>query len=315
MNKISSSLAAVILTFGFFGCNSSDDVLDVNDSNEIRLTGGVKSNVLRNSLGPLDNDFAVDFPIGIYAYNVDWKAGATNLINNDNATVKGDVLHNVVFENSTVYYYPTDGSTVEFRAFAPQGTESTAATVGTAPKIDIVINGHDDVMFAKATGFKKGSDPASNPILNFEHLLTQLQFTLKTDATYTSTVAKIVSLKIKQQPSIVTLDVETGTVTFSSSDLINMEAITATSETALGSVGVDMRSPLMTQSATSYLLTAIVQPDPADDTKTVTYDATITVDGLIGVANMITLTFTAKGITATATVANWIAGAGGSVIF
>lgn len=314
MNKISSSLAVVILTFGFFGCNSGDDGLDVNDSNEIRLTAGVKSLSLRSSLGPLDKDFTVDFPIGIYAYNVAWKAGATNLISNKNATVKGTASHDVTFENSTVYYYPTDGLIVEFRAFAPQGTESAAATAGTAPKVNIVINGHDDVMFAKATGFKAGSAPASNPVLNFDHLLTQLRFTLKTDQTYTSTVAKVVSLKLKQQPSIVTLDVEEGDITFGSTNLIDMEAITANSQTGIGSVAVDTRSPLMTRPGASYSLEVVVQPDPADAAKTVTYDATITADGSTGVANMITLTFTAKGITATATVADWITGDGGSVI-
>lgn len=304
----------VILTLGLFGC-SSDDGVDVNDSNEIKLTAGVKKLSLRSSsLGPLDNNFTVDFPIGIYAYNVAWKADATNLINNDNATVKGDAPHDVTFENSTNYYYPTNGSIVQFRAFAPQGTESTPATAGTAPKVDIVINGHDDVMFAKATGFKNGSEPVSNPVLNFGHLLTQLRFTLQTDASYTSTVAKVVSLKIKEQPSIVTLDVEDGSVTFSPTNLIDMEAITASSQTAIGSVAVDTRSPLMTKPASSYLLEVVVQTDPIDATKTVTYDATITVVGDEGVSNMITLTFTAKGITATATVAAWVVGDGGSVI-
>ena len=122
------------------------------------------------------------------------------------------------------------------------------------------------------------------------------------------------SLKLKQQPSIVTLDVEEGDITFGSTNLIDMEAITANSQTGIGSVAVDTRSPLMTRPGASYSLEVVVQPDPADAAKTVTYDATITADGSTGVANMITLTFTAKGITATATVADWITGDGGSVI-
>lgn len=312
MNKFSSSLAAVILTFGFFGCSSDDDGIDVNDSNAIKLTAGVNSISLRNSLGPLNSNFSVDFPIGIYAYNVDWKAGSTNLINNNNATVSGTSPHDVAFGSSAIYYYPTDGSTVHFRAFAPQGLESTPAAVGVAPKVDITITGHDDVMFASATGFKQGSEDASIPQLNFAHLLTQLQFSLKTDASYASTVAKVVSLKIKQQPSVVTLDVGAGTITFGST-LIDMEAITTASQTALGSTTLNAQSPLIIRPATSYLLSVEVQPDPDDDDTTVTYDATITLDAITGRAHMVTLTFTAHGISATATVADWVTGTGGSV--
>lgn len=312
MNRISFSLIAVIFAFNFLGCDNSDDGPDVNNSNKIKLTGGVKSVSLKSSLGPLNQVFNVDFPIGIYAYNGSWKAGSTNLINNDNAVVEATSPHNVIFASSTGYYYPTDGSVVYFRAFAPQGSQSTESTVGVGPKVDININGHDDVMFASAEGFQIGSASASNPVLNFSHLLTQLQFTLKTDATYISTKAKVVSLKIIDQPSTVTLDVESGHITFGSSGLINMEAVVVNSNTTLGSTALDMESPLMTQPKTSYQLAVDVQPDPDDATKKITYNATITVNAEKGNAHMITLTFTAKGITATATVADWIQGSGGS---
>ena len=216
MKKLLFGLYIMSLFFQFTSCNNDNEGTSEN-SNEIRLQAKVESTDLKASLGPLNESFSTSFPIGIYAHNGDWLEGnSANVINNDGATVAGTGEHAVTF-GSGPYYYPADGSTLSFFAFAPRGTEATAASDGTPPFVNISINGKDDVMWCTSTGYKIGSDPAQTPILSFAHKLTQLQFTFKADDTYPASGSVVTSLLVKSQPNVVNMNVETGDCTYSGS--------------------------------------------------------------------------------------------------
>lgn len=106
------------------------------NSDIIELRASVQANGVEKA-GPVNSNFTTDFPIGIYAYNGAWKAGTSgNVINNDQANVLGAAGHNVTFGGGP-YYYPTDGSVLNFFAFAPRGTEATAAGAGTSPVVTL----------------------------------------------------------------------------------------------------------------------------------------------------------------------------------
>lgn len=314
MKKLLFGLYIVPLFFLFTSCNNGDEDTSEN-SNEVRLQARVESTDLKASLGPLNGSFSTSFPIGVYAYNTDWVEGSSaNVINNDPATVAGTGEHAVTF-GSGPYYYPADGSTLSFFAFAPRGTEATEAGDGTPPFVDISINGQDDVMWCTSTGYKSGSDPAETPILNFAHKLTQLQFTFKADATYPASGSVVTSLLVKAQPNMVNMDVETGDCTYDGS--ADMQALSTENQSAglaITAAGANANSPVITapaSGATAYSLTIVVKP--AGSLTTVTYNANVNITAVVGSAHMITLNFTRTAVTATTTVADWITGTGGSV--
>lgn len=303
-------LSAFALLF-IVSCDSNDnDSNPEQGSNKINLKATVESGSLTKA-GPINSNFTTDFPIGIYAYNTAWLSGTSaNTINNDQATVAGATGHAITF-GSGPYYYPSDGSNLHFFAFAPRATETTPAGAGTSPVVTHTITGQEDVMWASATGQKIGSAAASNPILAFNHKLTQLQFTFKSDATYPATGNKVTSLTVNAQPSTVVMNVETGVCTFSGSAA--MQALSTTNQTAginITTAGTNANSPVMTSPNTSYTLNISV----LIGSTTVNYtNIPVTLTTLASNAHMITLTFTATAVTATATVAPWVTGTGGNV--
>lgn len=303
-------LTSLALSLLFSSCTDDNDNIPENNSSEIKMNATVKSTTVRS--GPINGNFTEDFPIGVYAYNSAWKAGSTNVINNDNSTVAGAASHDITFDSGP-YYYPSDGTTVSFFAFAPQATETTAATAGTSPIVTHTITGKQDVMWASATGYKSGSADAVHPQLNFQHVLTQLQFIFKSDATYPATGNTVVSLTVKAQPTLVNMVVGTGVCTFATNaDMPAFTATTLPSGVNIATAGTNANSPIMTSAASSYLFDIVVKP--ATGAPNVTYsNVSLTLTTVAGSAHQITFTFSETVVTATATVANWIAGTGGAV--
>lgn len=303
-------IPSLALSLLFISCTNDNDIIPENSSSEIKMNATVQTTTLRS--GPINGNFTTDFPIGIYAYNSAWKAGSTNVINNDNATVAGAAGHSITFDGGP-YYYPSDGTTVSFFAFSPQATETTAATTGTSPVVTHTITGQQDVMWASATGSKSGSAAAVNPIINFQHVLTQLQFIFKSDITYPATGNTVVSLTVKAQPTLVRMVVGTGVCTFATN--ADMPVFTATTLPAgvnIATAGTNANSPIMTSAAASYLFDIVIKP--ASGAPNVTYsNVPLTLTTVAGSAHQITFTFFETVVTATSTVANWIAGTGGSV--
>lgn len=314
MKKTIFSLLALCL---LVACDSdSDDSPKFDkDSYRVDISATVQTANLVKA-GPVNGNFTTDFPIGIYAYNVSWKAGAAaNVINRDSAVVAGAADHSVTFSKGP-YYYPTDGTDLSFFAFAPRGAETSAATAGVSPVVAINMTGQEDVMWASGTGHKAGSAAAVHLVLNFQHKLTQLQFIFKSDATYPASGNSVVSLTINGQPNLATMTVETGACTFSGS--ANMQALSSANQTAgiaITTAGTAANSPVMTNTAsgaTAYTLTIVVKP--AGGGSNVTYtNVPVNLTTVAGSAHAITLTFTATAVSASATVADWQTGTGGTV--
>lgn len=302
-------ILSLFVPFLLISCSSDSD--DPSTSNKIELKASVQNTTLTKT-GPINGDFDTDFPIGIYAYNGAWKAGATaNNINNDQATVLGDAEHAVTL--STTYYYPSDGSTLNFFAFAPRGAELLPAGVAISPTVTINMTGQEDIMWATSTGNKSGSSAAVHPVLNFEHQLTQLQFTFVSGTGYPASGNSVVSLTVNAQPDLATMTVSTGACEFSGS--APMQALSTANQSsgiAITTAGTDAESPIMTKIASAYTLTIIVKP--AGGGANVTYtNVPVSLTTVAGSAHLITLNFTATAVTATASVADWITGTGGNV--
>lgn len=299
-----------VLTGCSSDCDESSD--QSKDAYKINIKAAVQTtNIVK--AGPINSGFTADFPVGIYAYNGSWKAGTTaNIINNDLATVLGAAGHAVTFASGP-YYYPSDGSSLEFFAFAPQGTEITAAAAGASPVVTHAMTGQEDIMWASSSGHKSGSSAAVHPVLNFQHQLTQLQFTFKSDATYPASGNSVVSLTVNGQPNLATMTVGTGACVFSGNAAMQtLSTANQTSGIGITTAGTNANSPLLTAPAASFSLTIIVKP--AGGGANVTYtNVPVTLTALKGNAHMITLNFTATAVAASATVADWATGTGGNV--
>ncbi len=274
--------------------------LDPRSTREIRLKATVSQSVEKSAspvYGPINSNFTVDFPIGIYAHNGAWLNGATaNVINNDPSTVSGASGHAIFFENGP-YYWPSNGSDLTFFAYAPYATETTSAGTGTSPKVTHSINGQQDVMWATGTGHKIGSQPEVAPVLNFQHKLTQLQFTVKSGMGYPSAGNKVVSILVKGQPNTLVMDVATGAITSSgSADMQALSTAAQASGIEITNAGTNANSPIITVPASgssAYTIDVIVQP--AVGTNTVAYTGIpVNVTTAVGSSHMITLTFTNK---------------------
>lgn len=307
MKKLSFALITLL---SLAACSDSSEDLTPQPPKDapevISLSAAVMDPVV--SRAPINSDFTDDFPIGIYAHNGGWKAGTNaNLINNDKATVSGEEGHDITFGSGT-YYYPADGSLVNFFGFAPRATETKEAGTGTAPTVSFSMTGQEDIMHATAVGSKAGSI-LTTPEFNFTHKLTQLQFAFKSGANYPATGYSVVSLTVNSQPNEATMDVGTGVLIFSGS--ADMQALSDNDQTTgiaiVADPGSNTYSPVMTEPAVTYNLTVVVRPASGPD---VTYsNISVLMTAVAGTANAITLTFTPTGITATASVADWLPGA------
>lgn len=299
----------VLLSLWWQSC-TKDRLIDTEDR-EIRIVAAVTA-----TKAPINSTFTTNFPIGLYARGNAWLAGTgANWINNDAATVLGVAGHAVTF-SSGPYYYPSNGSTLNFYAFAPRATETTAATAGGSPKVTHTINGQQDVMWATSTGYKIGSAAAVNPVLNFQHKLTQLQFTFKSGTAFPASGYSVVSLLVKAQPTTVVMTVDTGTCTFSGS--ADMQALSSTDQTAgiaIVTAGTNANSPVMTAAASgtsAYLLDIVVNTGTGSD---ITYtNVPLNITTLAGSAHMINLTFNFTAVSVSATIANWTVVSGGGIV-
>lgn len=127
-------------------------------------------------------------------------------------------------------YYPLGGKRVIFYGYYPRTTATsganyiTAPNNGTAPIFNFTITGQEDIMHAVST--PSGSyTPGGTVALTFNHKLTQIQLN-------TSVLGSLLtSIKILSVPNTGTLNIETGSINFSSNTidfLFTKASLTAT---------------------------------------------------------------------------------------
>lgn len=147
--------------------------------------------------------------------SVNMALGQTQGMSPSNYTVVlSAIVHNNVTSFSPKLFYPTNGEYIHLRGYHPR----PVATTITDNKVKYTITGQEDIMVSNVV-----SGSASNPIagqgeagvVTYEHLLTQLNFILKNDGTFPSSV-KVTVIRIKNLSLRATLDLTDGTLTFDS---------------------------------------------------------------------------------------------------
>ena len=146
------------------------------------------------------------------------------------------------FTSETPYYWPVDGSTLNFYAYSPAAADLGATVTITnaskkltnyAPAAD--VSEQQDFITATATGSK--SNEATGVALTFKHQLSQIEIKAKnTDDTH---VYKVQGVRIAQPVSKATFDFGTSTWVLGS-DKATYEVTYKGSEKTLGSSAVSI---------------------------------------------------------------------------
>ena len=209
---------------------------------------------------------------------------------------------------ATPQYYPANGDKVYFYAYSPAGIYE-AGTASAAPTATWTLDGTRDIMWSKVDkGIAKNPDRASQeqPSFQFGHLLKQVTFKVKKDASFADGI-KLTSLKIIGAKTSATLDLATGGLSCSGTgDLTAYEDASGQTITSTAAVA---GSAVMFEPGSSFKVRAVAGG--------LTYaDATVTLSGTnagaAGISYEVTLTFKCQEITATASVASWTDGGTGA---
>lgn len=212
-------------------------------------------------------------------------------------TFTASATASAAFPLAPVQYYPTDGSTVYVKGYYPLGTLS-GNTVTFSEK-----DGSNDVMISGEASGNKATAGALD--FTFNHLLTQLQFTFKAGAGFPATGKTVTSITLKNQQTPASLNINNGTVSYNPVG----DGIILTGSFAISADPGTTATvyPMVKSGATSVVMDIVVGG--------VTYpNVTVNLNTETGKAHNIILTFTPKGITASAIITPWIAGGTGSSI-
>lgn len=298
MKKIILSLLAIA---AMTSCTkSSEEEIDPNAPVEIKLNAGIEAlarSVVTGSTFPTSENADL-FRVTVYK----------------GTTVPTSDYDKTYFDNAVVQmkssqlsfaesrYYPTNATEkLYFYAFTKDGINAegdyTVGTTSDAPSVKYTIDGTQDIMSAKVIeGFTKNS--TKDLLFSFSHQLMRVQFLLKKGEGFDDTkkITKITINSCKTNPA---LDVIAGTLDWTkSSTTSNLDAYSdATGKTATAegvSVGDIMIQPLGTINIT---VTA----------GNITYDALDVnlSEGNANKINVVTLTFSAKSVTPTASIVDW----------
>lgn len=288
-------------------CSScNEELLDAAfyTDHQIVLSAAIR-NPAKKTKAPINSDFSTPFSTGIYAVLGNWQAGASgNYINNDSAVVSGLPGHLISF--SKKYDYPANGSVLTFYAYAPYtATVSTLPSIGISPTVSIPMTGHEDIMWAKATGsLPVGSNTPSNPALTYNHKLTQLNFIFKSGSGYPDGTDKVVSFKLQSQATAARMTVETGSCTFSGGS--DMQLLTGTQLTEgipITAVGTNAGS-LMTEPNTKFNILVTVKQQLSG--VNYTYNTVqFTLNAVVGKAHTVNVVFNKTGVNVSCSTSDW----------
>lgn len=270
-------------------CTKEEDISNTDNSPvEIKLHPGifeVQTKAPVNSGDTIVASFVASVTNGDYTTNA-WSA---------TARFKASATPSSSLSFSPQQYYPIEGSNIYIKGYYPSGTLSgkTVTFSGTA--------GTNDVMISNQASGTRSVTSALNFVFN--HLLAQLQFKFVSGTGYPASGKSVTSVKIKTQQIPTSLDLNTGVITYSASDVTISGTYPITSA---GSTATDF--PMIKPGEVIILSVTnsdgVTYPDITFPTATLLTTA--------GQSHLITLTFTTKEITASVSVTDWVPGGTGS---
>ena len=187
-------LFAIGATVMLASCSNEEDAQMVNDGDKVRveLNATTTPSVVATKSPIIGASFETDTKVtvlGLAKNGIgDWTNDANHLFGNANgvtATVTTDGAVN--FDGGQTYYYPTGANTSVEYTFLASYPEQPWNVTGTSATNTFPIDGTTDVLYAcaevnggyNARYFRNEELTPTKPVLQFNHMLTKLEFYLQ----------------------------------------------------------------------------------------------------------------------------------------
>ena len=175
-------------------CSNEEDAQMANDGDKVRveLNATTTPSVVATKSPIIGSSFETDTKVTVLGLAKngagDWTNDANHLFGNANgvtATVTTDGAVN--FDGGQTYYYPTGANTSVEYTFLASYPEQPWNVTGNIAKNTFSINGQTDVLYAcaevnggyNARYFRNEELTPTKPVLQFNHMLTRLDFYLQ----------------------------------------------------------------------------------------------------------------------------------------
>ena len=268
---------------------SSVEDLDPNAPVEIKLNAGIEVNTIARSSGAITPQSAVDDVVFVRADETaipsDWTIATVQSIDAKIAATNGAITF------TPSQYYNIDKTKNTYLIGYHPGT---GATLANGVVTFTGLTGQQDIMYAPVVNGNKSTTEALKP--SFSHKLSQLKFKFVKGTGYTGD-ATITSIKVKGTKLPASMAIADGTITYASAatDLdafkgktYALEEATAVDDVTLVEVGA-----------------SAIKLDITLSDATVFTDVAVNLTTAASTAHVITLTFTQKEISSTATIGQW----------
>ena len=200
-------------------------------------------------------------------------------------SVNTDATHTPVL--AVPQYYPVDGASLSFFAWAPAITP-TAGTTTDAPVATYTLTGQEDLLWAAdATGIGV-SHPQQQPSFTFRHLLKQITFRVIAGEGFPGDVYRVTSIKITGVQTAARLNTVSGTLTFDATPTADLTAYADPTGISIPTAGAGIPGSVMFAPGTTFTISVTAGGTEYDDL-TVTLSGTDA--GQAGKSHEVTLTF------------------------
>lgn len=300
------SIAATIAAMT--ACTSEGDPIDNIDNGqpvEIQLNAGVvttKAAITSNADGKLSADLS-----NVHFYRID---GATpNWGTATPSSFKGTIsATDKKISTTDKQYYPVNGDKTTIAGLFVGETASTTPAI-TNDVINVNITGSEDILCAIPVDLGDRKTQLDNP-LAFKHLLTQFQFVVQTDNSTVLEAISNISINVKNANKSAKVTLSSGAI----ADWSNPGSVTGPTglTAAAGGTASIASDGIMLEPNLASITLVITSEDLPDGGLEVTINGTDGAEGSKtfqqGYAYKVTLTFKAKEVEGTATVAQWKSG-------
>lgn len=298
------SIAATVAAMT--ACTSEGDPIDNIDNGqpvEIKASAGI-GEIITKTTGVITDGTAVDDIEFIITEGesapTDW---STATLTETNATIAADKK----LSFTTPQYYNSKASIKSFLV----GYHPKAAGSGSRNKniVSYTITGQEDIMCTEVKSGNKTDNKDTDLNIKFEHQLAQYSFQiLAGDKQAVDTWGKIKSIELIGQQTTAELTLNTNTLTFTGGATNTITV--GTTETGFDptnptTTAVQFGDPIMVQPGQKDMKVKVVTTNNPDG-----IEVPLTVASVASTSYIVTLTFKATEIGATATIGEWLTGTG-----